>query len=314
MGWSHVGFVLVNADRFDAACLVYDAALADARARGSVFAFALASLLRGGAAYLRGALVEAEADLRLSIEACEANGLAAGLPTPFAYLANTLMERGEVAAAAGALERLAPGEELSHTVHLLSFRDSRARLRMLQGRTREGLAELLELGRRFEAIGGRNPAVSSWRSPAALALLELSEHEDARRLAAEEVELARRRVRPGRSARLFALPDSSREARRVWRYLANRSRSWRTRPPCSSGVERSRSSAQRSDARTAERRRATRCGEDSSWHTAAARSRSPSAPTPSWSRPARGPAASSSRASRPLPRASAALPAWQPTT
>ena len=191
MGWCHVGFVLANADRFDAARDVYDAALADARARGSVFAFALASLLRGGAAYLRGALVDAEADLRLAIEACEANGLAAGLPTPFAYLADTLIERGDLDGAAGALARVAAGEEFPETVHLISFRTSRARLRILQGRTREGLAELLELGRRFEAIGGRNPAVYSWRSPAALALLELDEREEARRLGSEEVELAR---------------------------------------------------------------------------------------------------------------------------
>ena len=42
-----------------------------------------------------------------------------------------------------------------------------------------------------EAIGGRTPAVYSGRSPAALALLELAEREEARRLADEEVELAR---------------------------------------------------------------------------------------------------------------------------
>ena len=191
MGWCHVGFVLVNADRFDAACDVYDAALADARARGSVFAFALASLLRGGAAFLRGALVDAEADLRMSIEACESHGLTAGLPTPFAYLADVLLERGDLDAAAAALASVAFGEESPETVHLISFRTSRARLRILQGRTREGLAELRELGHRYEAIGGRNPAVYSWRPPAALALLELGEHEEARRLASEEVELAR---------------------------------------------------------------------------------------------------------------------------
>ena len=196
MGWCHVGFVLVNADRFDAARDVYDAALADARARGSVFAFALASLLRGGAAYLRGALVDAEADLRLSIEACESNGLEAGLTTPFAYLADTLIERGDLEGAADALARVAAGEQFPDTVHLISFRTSRARLRILQGRTREGLTELLEVGRRFESIGGRNPAVYSWRSQAALALLELGEREDARRLAAEEVGLARQWAAP----------------------------------------------------------------------------------------------------------------------
>jgi DNA-binding CsgD family transcriptional regulator len=191
MGWCHAGFVLVNSDRFDAACRVYDAALADARARGSVFAFALACLLRGGAAYLRGSLADAEADLRLAIEACESNDLAAGLPTPFAYLADTLMQRGDLVGAADVLARVSSGEDLPDTVHLVSFRASRARLWILQGRKREGLTELLALGRRYEAIGGRNPALFSWRSQAALALLELGEREEACRLAAEEVELTR---------------------------------------------------------------------------------------------------------------------------
>src|SRR6266536_3487591 len=160
MGWCHVGFVLVNADRFDAAYRVYDTALADARDRGSVFAFALACMLRGGAAYLRGSLADAEADLRLAIEACESNRLAAGLPTPFAYLADTL----------------------------------------------------IALGRRYEAIGGRNPAFFSWRSEAALALLELGEQEEARRLAAEEVELARQWGAPralGHALRTAALVEEA---------------------------------------------------------------------------------------------------------
>lgn len=191
MGWCHVGFVLAFSDRFDDACRVYDAALGDARSRGSVFAFALAYHLRGGAAYLRGSLADAEADLRLAIEACESHGLAAGLPTPYAFLADVLVERGEQRAAAEALGRIASGEELPQTVHLLSFRNSRARLWILQGRTQEGLSELLALGRRYEAVGGRNPAMHAWRSQAALALLELGEREEASRLAAEEVELAR---------------------------------------------------------------------------------------------------------------------------
>jgi DNA-binding CsgD family transcriptional regulator len=191
MGWCHVGFVLTAGDQFDAALRVYNEALADARARGSAFALALAFLLRGDVAFLRGSLADAEADLRLAIEAGESHGLGTGLLTPIAKLADTLMERGDLAAAAEALERVASGGDLPETVHLLSFLDSRGRLRILQGRTREGLAELLELGRRYEALGGRNPAMHAWRSQAALAFLELGEQEDARRLAAEEVELAR---------------------------------------------------------------------------------------------------------------------------
>src|SRR5919197_4560265 len=135
------------------------------------------------------------------------------------------MERGDLDGAAAALARVALGEESPETVHLISFRTSRARLRILQGRTREGLAELLELGARFEAIGGRNPAVYSWRAPAALALLELGEHGEARRLAAEEVELARQWGAPralGKALRTAGLVEGGKTGLAPLRDAANR--------------------------------------------------------------------------------------------
>src|SRR5439155_1470524 len=98
------------------------------------------------------------------------------------------------------------------TVHLVTFRAILARLWILQGRTREGLTVLLALGRRYEAIGGRNPAFFSWRPQAALALLELGEREEACRLAAEEVELARQWGAPralGHALRTAALVEEA---------------------------------------------------------------------------------------------------------
>jgi DNA-binding CsgD family transcriptional regulator len=62
---------------------------------------------------------------------------------------------------------------------------------MLRGDLAGGLAELLDAGRRFERVGSRNPAFIAWRSPAALALRQLGQDDDARRLASEELELAR---------------------------------------------------------------------------------------------------------------------------
>jgi hypothetical protein len=50
---------------------------------------------------------------------------------------------------------------------------------------------MLDTGRRFEAVGSRNPAFITWRSPAALALVQLGKHDEARRLVREELELAR---------------------------------------------------------------------------------------------------------------------------
>lgn len=45
-----------------------------------------------------------------------------------------------------------------------------------------GVEEMLAAGRLFEAVGGRNPAFLAWRSQAALALLQLGEQDEARRL------------------------------------------------------------------------------------------------------------------------------------
>jgi DNA-binding CsgD family transcriptional regulator len=202
--------VLAHADQFDAATAICEQALADARARGSLFTFALASLLRGHAAYLRGALAEAEADARQALETALAHGLAIGPPYATAKLAEALLARGDLQGAASTLDLLGLGAEVPDTGHLHWFLHSRARLRIRQGQVREGLADLFELGRRFQALGGHNPAIIPWRSEAALALLQLGDQQQARRLAAEEVELARRWGAPralGRALRAAGLVE-----------------------------------------------------------------------------------------------------------
>ena len=208
--FAFAGFVLAAADRFEAVTSVCDEVIADARARGSVFAFAVASWLRGRVNHLRGSLDEAEADLRNSVDAGRSHGLYAVLAYPVAKLADVLMERGELGAASDVLASLGITSDVPDTPHLHTFMETRGRLRVLQGRPREGVAELRELGRRFETIGGRNPAVIAWRSEAALALRALGDSERARALADEEVELAREWGAPralGRALRIAALVE-----------------------------------------------------------------------------------------------------------
>jgi len=108
-----------------------------------------------------------------------------------AYLADSLIEQGEFPEAEAALERAGFGEQVEDHAHTHWFLESRGRLRCRTGEVRRGLADLLECGRRFEAVGGRNPAFLAWRSEAALAYLRLSEPENATCLAEEEVALAR---------------------------------------------------------------------------------------------------------------------------
>jgi DNA-binding CsgD family transcriptional regulator/tetratricopeptide (TPR) repeat protein len=183
--------VLAMAD-LDEVLAVYEDALAEAHRRGSTFAFAITKLFRAQTFVWRGDLGEAEAEASEALMVGEAWGTTARfLGHSAAFLAEALMEQGKLDDAAAALARTGIGESLPDDARLLYFPDVRARLRMLNGDLAGGLAEMLDTGRRFEAVGSRNPAFMAWRSHAALALLQLGRQDEAGRLAGEELELAR---------------------------------------------------------------------------------------------------------------------------
>ncbi len=184
--------VLAMAD-LDEVLAIYEDSLADAHRRGSTFAFAITKLFRAQTYVLRGDLGEAEAEAREALAAGEAWGTSARfLGHSAAFLAEALMEQGKLDEAAAALARTGIGQSLPEDdSRLLYFPDIRARLRLLNGDLVGGLEEMLDTGRSFEAVGSRNPALIAWRSPAALALLQLGEQDEAGRLTSEELELAR---------------------------------------------------------------------------------------------------------------------------
>jgi DNA-binding CsgD family transcriptional regulator len=178
--------VLALAD-LDEALLPYHDAVAAAHRSGSILALAEAKGSHLHAFLFRGDLAEAEAEGRQAVDACTAWGTSWSYPA--AFLADSLMAQGKLEDATAVLAR--PGSERKPDSGSLVFlSDSRARLRILRGDLAGGLHELLEVGRLFEAVGGRNPALVAWRSHAALALLQLGEHAEARRLATEELALA----------------------------------------------------------------------------------------------------------------------------
>jgi DNA-binding CsgD family transcriptional regulator/tetratricopeptide (TPR) repeat protein len=179
--------VLAAAD-LDEALLPYQYAAAVAHRSGSILAFAEAKGSHLHAFLWRGELAEAEAEGRAAVDACEAWG--SPWTYPVAFLANALMEQGKVDAAAAALAR-AGSVPRSESGALVFMRESHARLSILRGDIAGGREELFEVGRLFEAVGGRNPALFPWRSQAALASLRLGDRDEARRLATEELALAR---------------------------------------------------------------------------------------------------------------------------
>jgi DNA-binding CsgD family transcriptional regulator len=179
--------VLAAAD-LDDALLPYPDAIAAAHRSGSLLALAEAKGSHLHALLFRGDLAEAEAEARQAVDACAAWGTPWSYPA--AFLADALMEQGRLDEAAAVLTR-ATAEPKPDNGSVVFLRDSRARLRLLRGELADGVAELLEVGRLFEAVGGRNPAMIAWRSHAALALLALGEHTEAHRLATEDLTLAR---------------------------------------------------------------------------------------------------------------------------
>ena len=183
--------VLAMAD-LDDALAIYDDALTEAHRRGSIITFATTKTYRAQAYVLRGDLAEAEAEGREAFAAAEAWGTTSRASVYLAaILAEALMEQGKLDEAEAALKRSALGESLPKDARLLFLPNIRARLRMLNGDLAGGLKDMLDAGGHADALGGRNPAFMAWRSPAALALLQLGDRDEARRLAAEELELAR---------------------------------------------------------------------------------------------------------------------------
>jgi tetratricopeptide (TPR) repeat protein len=189
-GLAVAALVVMHADRDMLPIL--DTSLARAHARGSVFAFAAAKVFRARAYFLRGELDDAEADARDALDACEEWNIGIGPPYAAAYLADALLEQGRLDDAAKALARGAGPGASPDFVHPHWLLESRARLRILRGDLRGGVAELLDAGSELEARGMYNPTFMPWRSLASLALLALGERDEALELATAELERSRR--------------------------------------------------------------------------------------------------------------------------
>jgi DNA-binding CsgD family transcriptional regulator len=178
--------VLMATDHLDAAWRTWNAAVERARKTGSVPGFAAAATVRACLAYRCGQLADAEADARLADDLLRELGAGSSRRYSLAFLVGALVERGEVEAAARRLD------DSGVPVKLTLLLDSRGRLRCAQGRFAEAVEDFLDCGQRLAARGSRHPGILAWRSSAALALQCLDEPVEARRLAHEELDEARR--------------------------------------------------------------------------------------------------------------------------
>ncbi|MEU3923326.1 AAA family ATPase [Streptomyces sp. NPDC029004] len=181
---------LAAAGRSDLALAHVDATMDAVRAGGSVLRSAYLSTLRAGVNYRVGNVAGCEADARAAVESLR--GVGAGPTTchSVAMWTDALVKQGrteeaeQLLADHGLMGRLSPHWANDFTALV------RGRLRMLQGRAREGLADFLHAGARARTRRMAGPAVLPWRSEAALAHAGLGEHEEARALVEEELTLA----------------------------------------------------------------------------------------------------------------------------
>jgi DNA-binding CsgD family transcriptional regulator len=183
---------LLDTDAPELAARYLDQALAGARARGSVVATAFLTVHGGWFCLRRGLVAQAEADARAALDLMSAHDIRLGSRFALALLLQALIERGQLDVAEQGLQCSTFAGEIPPGLANNTLFEARGLLHLAQGRARAALADLHEFGRRDELWGAANPLASRWRSHACFALLAAGEPEQARQLAATELERARR--------------------------------------------------------------------------------------------------------------------------
>ncbi|HJT04782.1 MAG TPA: AAA family ATPase [Pseudonocardiaceae bacterium] len=188
-------YALVHTNELARAHELTEAMLADAQARGSVVGFVAATTHRGLAMLIRGELTEAEADIRAALELAVEHKLTYTIPMIATYLSRTLLQRGELEAAAAVLQDVTLPPAMAELPAALLLLEARGRVCLARGDRAHAVAELRRCGQIADRHRLHNPAFLAWRSALALALApEYPEH--ARELAQIELQLARRADAP----------------------------------------------------------------------------------------------------------------------
>ena len=181
---------LLGLEAFDVLQRLCDDMLRAARRRSAVQELIGVATFWAWALYRRGELADAEIQARWALE--HATGIWA--IAALAHLVETLIERDALDDADTELRRMAP-PVTSHTVVVAAYLMARGRLRMAQGRGKEGLEDFLACGERCQRLGIID-GLYNWRTEAAVAHALLGDAAEARRLARTAVEVARGFGRP----------------------------------------------------------------------------------------------------------------------
>ena len=179
--------------------------LATARRRGAIRETIGILVSRATASYEFGGLADAEADARWALEHADGRRRLHAL----SELIQVLVER-DVLEEAGKLVSQFPDPRSSRSIDVPRVLIARGRLRAAEGRLEEAVDDFVECGRRCTRLGLRGFS-TPWRAEAAVVCGTLGDAEQARRLAGEQLELARGFGRPrmlGISLRACGLVES----------------------------------------------------------------------------------------------------------
>jgi DNA-binding CsgD family transcriptional regulator len=180
---------LVSAGRFAVADGLARDAQTEAVHGGSTTAIAELSLVLAHSLFLQGALNDADAAVRSALSV--ANGEPwQSRPTAVGLLSYILIEQGRSTEAARLLAEPGAVEATPATLEAVLLAEHRARLLLAEGRFDAALEAVLAAGQWAEHWNLRNPALTSWRALASDALASSGDIEGARRMAAENLELA----------------------------------------------------------------------------------------------------------------------------
>ena len=190
-------YALIVSDRLEQAESVCDAALARAARDGSFVGIGVSRCFRACLELRLGNLLEAQADALASVEVAREGGFAFA-PMSLAILVDVLVDRGPAEEAERTLEVGGFAGELPDFFMANFLLVSRARLALARGNAAAALEDLSELGRREQTWHGADPNLHPYRALMTEALIRLDRVREAREVAIEELDRARRWGTPRR--------------------------------------------------------------------------------------------------------------------
>ena len=190
--------------RLNRAIEMWTAGVEEGRARSSMLLYSNSLGLRASARAWTGDLGGAEADAVAALTLLPADDPIV-LPSALSALTDVHIEHGSFEQAVALLRGGWPSGDLPLSLSISQALASRGRLALRMGDPSAALIDLEEAGRRSLAIAYVNPCALMWRSYAALASARLGEHDRARELIEEELEISRR----------FGAPEPLGEALRI---------------------------------------------------------------------------------------------------